>query len=100
MAPPETLIPTNDFILLEELKAKPFHTYQGYSTIIVPPAYEHGPEDRPVMGRVLAKGKECCRATIRVGVVAMAGKWAGCRFPREGKTYILLKESDVMAVLE
>ena len=95
-----TLSPRNDFVLLEEARAEAYHTYRGMEHIIVLPAYEHGPEDRPVMGRIVAKGESCVQVTIPIGAVAIAGKWTGARFPYQGKTYVLLKESDILAVLE
>ena len=94
------MTPRNDFLLLEEAKAEAYHTYRGMSHIIVPPAFEHGPEDRPVMGKVLAKGEECRKVSIPVGCIALAGKWTGARFFRDGVNYILIKESDILGVFE
>lgn len=94
------LIPRNDFVLLEELKPLPYHAYRGLSKIIVPPAYEHGPEDRPVMGRVLAKGEACTNPRIPVAVMAITGKWTGARFRFNEQTLILVKETDILAILE
>lgn len=92
--------PTNDFVLLEESKPESYEQYRSYSKIVTPDAYQHGPEDRPVMGRVIAKGDECHKYTIPVGCIALAGKWTGCRFPRHGINYVLIKESDILAVIE
>lgn len=94
------LKPRNDFVLLEEAKAEPYHTYKQYEHIVVPSKYEHGPEDRPVMGKIAAKGEGCVNHCIRVGMVAMAGKWTGARFQRDGTAYVLVKETDIFAILE
>jgi co-chaperonin GroES (HSP10) len=95
-----SLQPRNDFVLLEEAKAEPYHTYKQYEHIVVPSKYEHGPEDRPILGKILAKGEACVNARMAVGAIAMAGKWAGARFQREGTNYVIVKEVDIFAVLE
>jgi co-chaperonin GroES (HSP10) len=100
MAVKRPLTPQNDFILLEEAKYEPYAKYKGFSNIVLPDKYEHGPEDRPVMGTILAKGSECVRETIRIGSIAICGKWTGSRFYHEGVTYVLVKESDVLGILE
>ena len=94
------LKPRNDFILLEEAPAEPYHQYKQFEHIIVPSKYEHGPEDRPIMGKILAKGEGCINPRIPVGAMAMAGKWAGARFQRDGMSYVIVKEVDIFAVLE
>ena len=94
------LHPRNDFVLLEEAKVEPYHTYKQYEHVIVPSAFEAGPEDRPILGKIVAKGEGCTNDLIQVGVVAMAGKWAGARFQRDGKRYVVIKESDVLGVFE
>ena len=96
----DRLVPTNDFVLLEEAKAEPYHTYKQYEHIVVPSKYEHGPEDRPVMGKITAKGEACVNARISVGAIALAGKWTGARFNRDGVNYVLLKETDIFAIVE
>lgn len=89
----------NDFVLLKEAKAQPYHTFKGYEKIVVPDAYEHGPEDRPVMGQILAKGDSCVKDSIQVGALAICGKWTGSRFFRDEQTYVLVRESDILGVL-
>ena len=95
-----SLRPRNDFVLLEEADYEPYQSYKGYSKVIVPTAFEHGPEDRPIMGSILAKGEACTNERIPVGAIALAGKWTGQRFFRDGKKLVLIKESDVIGVLE
>ena len=98
--PEPVLKPRNDFVLLEEAKPEPYHQYKEFQHIIVPSKFEHGPEDRPVMGKILAKGESCRNDRIPVGSIAMAGKWAGARFQRDGMTYVIVKEVDIFAILE
>lgn len=94
------LSPRNDFLLLQEAAYDSYEKYKGYEHIVTAPAYQHGPEDRPVMGQVVAKGEDCRKITIPVGCIVLTGKWTGCRFTRHNTTYVLVKESDVLAVIE
>ena len=93
-----TLRPTNDFVLLEEEPYVPYNEYKGYSHIVIPDKFQHGPEDRAILGIVLAKGNTCHNQAIEVGDRIAIGKWDGARFPRDGKTLILVKEDNVLAV--
>lgn len=95
---PTNLVPLNDFVLVEEEAYVPYEQYKGYTHIIVPDKFAHGPEDRPVIGRIIAKGRHCIRSEVQ-GRVAL-GKWSGARFHQDGKTYVVVKEEDVLAVLE
>lgn len=94
------LRPLNDFLLLEEELAPPYHTYRQFQHIIVPDAFQHGPEDRPVWATVLAKGSACGNGTVKRGSRVLIGKWEGARLKYLEKPYILVKEADVLAVDE
>ena len=95
----DRLVPTNDFVLLEEEPYEPYDQYKGYSHIIVPDRFAHGPEDRAVMGTVVAKGNQCRNEAVILGSRIVIGKWDGARFPRDGKTLILVKEDSILAVV-
>ena len=94
------LKPLNDFLLLEEEAASPYHEYRKFTHIVVPDAFQHGPEDRPVWGIVLAKGLACTNHQIGIGNRILIGKWAGARLKYEDKPYLLVKEEDVLAIDE
>lgn len=94
------LKPLNDFLLLEEEPAPPYHMYRQFTHIVVPDAFQHGPEDRQVWGTVLAKGAACKNARVKVGSRILLGKWSGARLKYADKPYLLVKEEDVLAVDE
>lgn len=94
------LTPLNDFLLLEEEEAPAYHDYRKFQHIVVPDAFAHGPEDRPVWGVVLAKGAACRNTHIPVGGRVLIGKWAGARLKYAEKPYLLIKEEDVLALDE
>ena len=93
------LKPLNDFVLMEELPYEPYHQYKQYSKIIVPEKYEHGPEDRPVRARILAKGAQCRESLLQKGVVVLLGKWSGARVKWQDRMLILVKESDILSLI-
>ena len=94
------LKPLNDFLLVEEEPAVPYHEYRKFQTIVGPDAFQHGPEDRQVWGKVLAKGISCTNHQIGIGSRILIGKWAGARLKYEDIPYLLVKEEDVLAVDE
>lgn len=94
------LRPLNDFLLLEEEHAVAYHDYRKFTHIVVPEAFEHGPEDRQVWGKVLAKGSACTNQQIGIGSRILIGKWEGARLKYADKPYLLVKEGDVLALDE
>ena len=94
------LKPLNDFLLLEEEAAPAYHEYRKFQHIVVPDAFQHGPEDRQVWGTVLAKGEQCKSNHIAIGTRVLIGKWSGARLKYEDKPYLLVKEEDVLAIDE
>ena len=91
------LKPLNDFLLLQEEEATPYHEFKEYKHVIAPPAYSHGPEDRPVWGKVVGIGRACTGVT-QVGDRVLTGKWGGARLTFESVKYLIVKEEDVLAV--
>ena len=96
----KTWHPLHDFVLLEEEPVVPYHEHKGYTKIIVPEKWSHGPEDRPVIGRVIQKGRRCLEPSIRRGSRVVIGKWAAARIPQDGTVILLVKEDDIMAVIQ
>ena len=91
------LKPLNDFILLQEEEAVSYQEFKEYTHIVTPDAYSHGPEDRPVWGRVAGVGRACTGVT-QVGDRVLIGKWGGARLTFESVKYLIVKEEDILAV--
>ena len=94
------LRPLNDFLLLEEESAPAYHDYRKFQHIVVPEAFQHGPEDRQVWGVVLAKGSACQNPLVKVSSRVLIGKWDGARLKYAEKPYLLVKEDNVLAIDE
>ena len=92
------LRPLSDFVVVKEETPEEYAAYKGYTHIIVPEKFEHGPEDRAVVGQVVAVGPHCV-GMVTVGNRIVLGKWAGARIPYQGTTSLLVKEGDILAVL-
>lgn len=96
---PINLSPLNDSVLIKPDPPPDYSTFKGYTHIIVPDKYEHGPEDRPVWGIVMAKGPSCKDVTVEVGSHVVFGKWAGARIKQYlSHELILVRESDLLAI--
>lgn len=93
-----TLKPLNDCLWIDPEPSPEYHLYKQYAHVVIPEKYAHGPEDRPVWGKVLAKGKGCQQPEIQVGSRIVFGKWAPARILYQEKEYILIREVDVLAV--
>ena len=63
----------------------------------VPEKFEHGPEDRPLWGKVLAVGPNYKRG-VRLGDRVLVGKWAGARVTHHEVEYLIVKPEDILAV--
>lgn len=62
--------------------------------IIIPDAAK----EKPMGGEVLAAGPEC--ATIKGGEAILFAKYAGTEFSAEGEDVIIMREDDILAVVE
>ena len=58
-------------------------------------------KEKPSEGKVLAvgPGKKDEPMELKVGDVVLYGKYAGTEITVEGKNYLIMKQSDVLAVL-
>lgn len=92
-----TLHPTSDCILIDPEPPPAYHVYKQYEHIVVPDAFSHGPEDRPVWGKVLACGSGC-KQPIAIGSRVVFGKYAGARITYEKKPFILVREDEILAI--
>ena len=97
------LSPQADCVIIDPEPPPDYHTYRGYEQragLIVPDKYLHGPEDRSVWGKVLAKGSGCKLAALQVGARVVFGKYAGARITYEEKPVIIVREGEILAVDE
>ena len=59
-------------------------------------------QEKPQKGTVVAistEDGEGKNPTVKEGDVVLYGKYGGTEFPFEGKTYLIMKESDIYGVL-
>ena len=58
-------------------------------------------KEKPQRGTVVAvgEGKKDEPLTVKVGDQVLYGKYAGTEIPYEGKEYLIMRESDIYAVL-
>ncbi len=58
-------------------------------------------KEKPVQGTVVAvgNGKKDEPITVKVGDKILYGKYAGTEISYEGKEYLIMRESDIFAVL-
>lgn len=90
------LEPCQDYVLLDVMTPKPYHVYRKLS-IIVPGRFEHGPEDRAVIGQVLKKGPTCQEELIVPGVTVIVPKGRGA-YLNPAKTLMIVREEEILAV--
>ncbi len=64
-------------------------------------------QEKPMQGEVIAVGKggrdeagKLIPMDIKAGDVVLFGKWSGTEVKIDGTEYLIMKESDVMGVLE
>lgn len=63
-------------------------------------------QEKPTRGRVLAVGKGQVDKNgtrvpmeVKVGDIVLFAKWGGTEFLVDGKEYLIIKESDVLAII-
>ena len=57
-------------------------------------------QDKPQTGRVLALGSDQHQFTVQVNDLVTFGQYAGAKINHEGKEYLLIKEPDILAIIE
>jgi chaperonin GroES len=85
--------PLADRVLVE---AAPAETKTAGGLIIPDTAKE-----KPMKGKVIAvgNGKKDEPMTVKVGDMVLYGKYAGTELSIDGKDYLIMKESDIYAVI-
>ena len=85
--------PLHDRVLVEPLSAEE-KTAGG---IIIPDTAQ----EKPQRGRVVAVGKGTKEhpISVKVGDNVLYGKYSGTDLKYEGKDYLIMKESDILAII-
>ncbi|WP_039455491.1 co-chaperone GroES [Candidatus Jidaibacter acanthamoebae] len=91
--------PLHDRVLVERLEQE----QKTASGIIIPDTAQ----EKPMQGRVVAVGKgsidekgQVRPLDVKVGDKVMFAKWGGTEIKLEGKEYLIMKESDILAIID
>lgn len=59
-------------------------------------------KEKPLMGKVVAVGPGTAeiKMEVKVGDIVIYGKYAGTELSHEGEDYLVMKQSDLIAVVE
>ena len=95
----EKIRPLADYLMIEPLEQETTLP----SGIILPDTAK----EKPQKGRVIATGNgkknekgEIVSLEVKVGDVVMYKKWGGTEVKLDGKEYLLVREEDVLAIVE
>jgi len=85
--------PLSDRVLIEPMEAET----KTASGIIIPDTAK----EKPQKGKVVAvgAGKKDEPMTVKKGETVLYGKYAGTELKYEGKDYLIMKESDILAII-
>jgi chaperonin GroES len=88
-----TIKPLHDRVVVQPAEAET----KTASGIIIPDTAK----EKPQRGTVLAvgTGKKDEPMTVKVGDSVLYGKYAGTEFNHEGHEYLIMRESDIIAVI-
>jgi len=91
--------PLRDRVLVKRIE----ETEQKVGGIIVPDSAKEKPQQAQVVavgsGRVLDDGKRVA-PSVKAGDKVLIGKWSGTEVKIDGEEYLILKEDEVLGVLE
>jgi len=85
--------PLADRVLVEAAQAE----QKTAGGIIIPDTAK----EKPQRGTVIAvgKGKKDEPMTVKAGDIVLYGKYSGTEINYEGKDYLIMKESDILAII-
>ena len=85
--------PLADRVLVEPMEAET----KTASGIIIP----DNAKEKPQKGNVVAvgNGKKDEPLTVKVGDTVLYGKYGGTELKLEGKDYLIMRESDILAII-
>jgi len=86
--------PLGERVLVEPQEAE----VKTASGIIIPDSAQ----EKPQKGKVLAAGQgtKDVQMEVKVGNIVLYGKYSGTEIKVEDKTYLIMKQSDILAVIE
>ena len=87
------ITPLADRVLIEPMEAET----RTASGLIIPDSAK----EKPQMGIVLAvgAGKKDEPMTVKIGDKVLYGKYSGSEFSLDGKKYLIMRESDIYAII-
>lgn len=91
--------PLFDRILLEPVSDS---KEQKLGTLVLPSSAQ----DAPLLGKILAVGngkmadKKEIEMQVKVGDTVLYNKYSGCEFKESGITYVLMRQSEILAIVE
>jgi chaperonin GroES len=88
-----TIKPLADRVLIEPTQAETTTA----SGIIIPDSAKEKPQKGTVVA--VGKGTKDEPITVKVGDSVLYGKYAGTELSVEGKNYLIMRESDIFAIL-
>jgi len=91
--------PLRDRVLVKRIE----ETEQKVGNIIVPDSAKEKPQQAEVVavgsGRLLDNGERVAPA-VKVGNKVLIGKWSGTDVKIDGEEYLIMKEDDILGVIE
>jgi chaperonin GroES len=86
--------PLGERVLVEPQEAE----MKTASGIIIPDSAQ----EKPQKGKVLAAGPgvKDVQMEVKVGNIVLYGKYSGTEIKVEDKTYLIMKQSDILAIIE
>ncbi|MES2615399.1 MAG: co-chaperone GroES [Bdellovibrionota bacterium] len=95
----KSLRPLNDRILLERLEAE----QKTAGGILIPDNAKEKPVEAKVIavgnGKILENGSRQSMS-VKAGDKVIFGKWSGSEVKIDGKEYLLVKEDEILAVID
>ena len=85
--------PLADRVLVEPLEAET----KTASGIIIPDTAEEKPQKGNIVS--VGPGTKENPVTLKVGMTVLYGKYSGTELKLEGKDYLIMKESDILAIV-
>ena len=85
--------PLSDRVLVEPAQAET----KTASGIIIPDTAQEKPQKGTIVA--VGNGKEDEPLTVKVGDTVLYGKYSGTELKLEGKDYMIMRESDILAII-
>jgi chaperonin GroES len=85
--------PLADRVLIEPLEAET----KTASGLIIPDTAKEKPQKGIV--QAVGKGTKENKMTVKVGETVLYGKYAGTELKLDGKDYLIMSESDILAIV-